>query len=261
MRTPNVTKTSGSVSERLTELDIVCYRWGTLYPAQEVNILRASVARNLTFPYRFHCVTDDPAGLDPQIITHPLPDEGVDGIWRKLGTFRKNFLGLEGRHVVSLDIDIVIVGSLDFLVERPEVDLWIARNWARKFGSAKGSGSVYRLKVGSHVHVWEDFIANPSVAVETYHGRTRLIGEQNWLQHKVGDFTFLPKGKVVSFKRHCGARGRRLFGIDTSRFGVARPPADASVVSFHGDPLPRDVMQSRHGRWRRAPFVAEHWHL
>lgn len=248
-------------SEHLSELDIICYRWGTLYPAEEVNILRASVARHLTIPHRFHCVTDDPTGLDPEIIAHPLPDEGVDGIWRKLGTFRPNFLGLEGRHVVSFDIDIVIVGSLDFLAERPDVNLWIARNWARKRGRAKGSGSVYRLKVGSHVHVWKNFIADPAAAVENHHGRTRLIGEQNWLQNQVGDFTFLPDGKVVSFKRHCGARGRKILGIDTSRYGVARPPADAAVVSFHGDPLPRDVMHSPHGRWRRAPFVAEHWHL
>lgn len=254
-------KTSGRPQARLTELDIVCYRWGTRYPAREVNILRASVARHLTIPHRFHCVTDDPAGLHPGIIAHPLPDEGVDGIWRKLGTFRKDFLGLEGRHVVSLDIDIVIIGNLDFLAEQPDVDLWIARNWARKSGSAQGSGSVYRLKVGSHVHVWEDFIADPAAAVEGFHGRTRSIGEQNWLQHKIGDFTFLPQGKVVSFKRHCGARGRGLLGVDTSRFGVARPPADAAVVSFHGDPLPRDVLQSRHGRWRQAPFVGEHWRL
>ena len=217
-------------SERLNELEIICYRWGTLYPAQEVNILHASVARNLSIPHRFHCVTDDPAGLAPQIIAHPLPDEGFDGIWRKLGTFRRNFLGLEGRHVVSLDIDIVIVGNLDFLADRPDVDLWIARNWARKYGSAKGSGSVYRLKVGSHFHVWENFMANPEAAVEAHHGRTRLIGEQNWLQNQVGDFTFLPEGKVVSFKRHCGARGRKFLGIDTSRIGIAKPPSGAAVV-------------------------------
>ena len=51
--------------------------------------------------------------------------------------------------------------------------------------------------------------ADPAAAVERHHGKTRLIGEQNWLQHKIGAFTFFPEGKVVSFKRHCGARGDR----------------------------------------------------
>lgn len=251
------TRSSGPT---LSRLDVVCYRWGERYPAREVNILAAMVRRHLSVRHEFHCVTDDPAGLDPRIVAHPLPDEGVEGIWRKLGTFRRDFLGLAGGYVVSFDIDVVVVGSLDFLAERPDVDLWVARNWARGPRAAKGSGSVYRLKVGSLAHVWEDFIADPHAAVGAHHGKTRLIGEQNWLQHKLGRFTFLPEGKVVSFKRHCGARGHRVLGVDTARFGVARPPAGASVVSFHGDPLPRDVIDARCGRWRRAPFVGEHWH-
>jgi hypothetical protein len=240
-------------------LHIVSYRWGTRYVAEDVNILAASVARHLTVPHTMHCVTDDPAGLEPGIHAHPLPDEGVDGIWRKLGTFRGNFLGLKGEFVVSFDLDVVVVGSLDFLANRPDVDFWVARNWARGPDSAQASGSVYRLRVGSRAAVWDDFIADPAAAVERHHGKNRLIGEQNWLQHKIGTFTFFPEGKVVSFKRHCGARGHRILGLNTARFGVARPPAGAAVVSFHGDPLPRDVRDGPSGRWRRAPFVAEHW--
>jgi len=242
-------------------LHVLCYRWGTLYPAAEVNILRAMVARHLSVPHRFHCITDDPAGLDPEITVHPLPDEGVEGIWRKLGTFRRDFLGLEGEYVVSFDIDVVILGSLDFLAEHPEHDLMIARNWSRKPGGAQGSGTLYRLRVGSHTPVWDRFIADPEAAIDAHHGKTRMIGEQKWLQHQLGAFTFLPEGKVVSFKRHCGAKGRRILGLNTARFGVAKPPPGTAMVSFHGDPLPRDVMDAPHGRWRRAPFVKEHWKL
>ena len=244
--------------DRVRHLHVVCYRWGSRYPAREVNILRAMVARHLEVPHRFHCITDDPAGLDPRIVAHPLPQEGVDGIWRKLGTFRRDFLGLEGQHVVSFDIDVVIVGGLDFLADRADEDFLVARNWSRT--GAAASGTVYRLKVGSHAFVWDRFIADPHAAVECHHGKTRLIGEQNWLQHTVGRFTFLPDGKVVSYKRHCGARGHQLLGLNTARWGTAVPPAGAAVVSFHGDPLPRDVMDTPHGRWRRAPFVKTHWH-
>lgn len=243
----------------IEHLHVVCYRWGTRYVSRDVNILAASVARHLSVPHTVHCVTDDPAGLREGIVAHPLPDEGIDGIWRKLGTFRRNFLGLEGQYVVSFDLDVVIVGSLDFLAERPEVDFYIGRNWARAATSSRASGSVYRLKVGSHAHVWDTFIADPAAAVDRFHGVTRLIGEQNWLQHTVGTFTFFPDGKLVSFKRHCGARAPSVLGLSTARFGVAVPPPGAAVVSFHGDPLPRDVRDGPSGRWRRAPFVAEHW--
>ncbi|WP_420394481.1 hypothetical protein [Acuticoccus sp.] len=246
---------------RLDRLDVVAYRWGTKYTSHDVNVLAAMVARHLTLQHTMHCVTDDPSGLDGRIVAHELPDEGVEGIWRKLGTFRRDFLGLGGRHVVSFDLDVVIVGSLDFLAEEPQIDLWIGRNWARAATSSRASGAVYRLRVGALAHVWERFIADPAAAIEAHHGKTRLIGEQNWLQHTVGEFDFLPDGKVVSFKKHCHARAPRLAGLSAARFGIARPPAGAAVVSFHGDPMPRDVRDGPCGPWRRAPFVAEHWRL
>lgn len=213
-----------------------------------------------------HCLTDSSEGLNPAIHVHPLPDLGFQGIWRKLGTFQRNFLGLEDELLISFDIDIVIVGSLKFLLERPGEPFIIARNWGRKATGSRGSGSVYRLRVGSHPEIWEDFIAAPELAINAHHGKNRLIGEQKWLDSHFKEFVFLPDNKVVSFKRHCGAKGRLFagsfgdhWGLTTARWGYARPPAEAAIVSFHGDPLPEHVMHHRSGRWREAPFVREHW--
>ena len=246
----------------LNHLHIICYRWGTKYGVEYVNTLHAMVKRNLTIPHTFHCITDDPTRLEPGIVAHELPDTGVEGIWRKLMTFQKNFLGLEGEYVVSLDLDMVIVDNINFLAEQPEKAFIIARNWSKdalKGTGARASGSVYRLKVGSHPEIWEDLIKDFSGAVDRYHGKTREIGEQNWLDAHFKQFDFFPEGKVVSFKRHCNAKGRKLLGINTARFGKAQPPPGAAIVSFHGDPLPPDVMFTTHGRWRHAPFVQKHW--
>jgi hypothetical protein len=255
-------------ANRLSELHVVCYRWGSLYSVDYVNRLYAMVKRNLPAPFTFHCVTDDPDSLAAPIIAHPLPDYGIDGIWRKLMTFQRDFLHLEGKYVVSFDVDVVITGSLDFLLDRPAETFMIARNWGRKAGGARGSGSVYRLKVGAHTEIWEQFIADPGRAIDQFHGKNRLIGEQNWLDAHFPEFAYFPEGKVVSFKRHCQSRGFTLFGavgdrwgLTTACFGKAKPPASASVISFHGEPLPADVVVGRHGRWRHAPFVAEHWRV
>lgn len=251
---------------RLERIHILCYRWGTLYSIDYVTRLYAMVKRNLSVPFTFHCVTDDVTSVPAPIVAHELQDHGIDGIWRKLMTFQRDYLGLEGEYLVSFDIDVVITGSLDFLLERPEETFIIAKNWGRKAGGARASGSVYRLKVGSHAEIWENFIANPGDAVDNFHGKNRLIGEQNWLNAHFKEFTHFPDGKVVSFKRHCKAKGHSLlggwgdrFGLTTACIGKATPPESASVVSFHGDPLPPDVMHGRHGRWRHAPFVAQHW--
>lgn len=250
--------------DKVERLHIICYKWGTLYPAEEVNILRAMVARNLTVPHEFHCITDDASGLDEGIIAHPLPEFGFSGNWRKLHTFSDNFLGLNGEYVVSLDIDLVIIDNIDFLAERPECDFIIARHgWSK---TVRAHGAVYRIKVGSNVRVWEDFIPDPERSITENQYRDRMTGEQNWLERKFEHFDFFPAGKIVSFKHDCGARSWKLFGsrgatlgITTAHFGVARAPEGAAIVSFHGTPLPRDVMHSRHRHNKRAPFVAEHW--
>lgn len=244
-------------------LEIICYKWGTKYPAEDVNILQSMVAKNLSIPHRFHCITDDAAGLNPDVNIHQLPDLGFDGIWRKLWTFSDGFLGLDGSLVVSLDLDVVIVDSLDFIAERPELDFVIARNWSRNLetkGGARGSGSLYRLRVGSMAEIWEQFITDPNAAIEKFHGKNREIGEQNWLENHVKEWNFFPENKVVSFKRHCGARGRKILGVNTAKFGAARVPVGAAMVSFHGDPLPRDLAGGESfGRWRRTPFVKDFW--
>jgi hypothetical protein len=245
-------------------LHVMCYKWGTLYPAEEVNILKAMVKRNLTVPHRFHCVTDDPEGLDPDIEAHPLPDFGFNGNWRKLYTFSPDFLGLEGQYVVSLDIDIVIVGNIDFLAEDPAKDFIIAP--ATWLTAVQGHGAVYRVRVGSRPDVWLDFIADPQKNIGENHGRTLLAGEQHWLNRKFPKMDTFEPGKVVSFKYHCNARAAKILGVlgarlglTTAHFGTATLPAGAAIVSFQTRPLPRDVKDSRYFHWRRAPFVSQHW--
>jgi len=251
----------------IQHLHIVCYKWGTKYSADYVNILYAMVKRHLSVSYTFHCITDDSRQLRSDIVVHELPDVGVDGIWRKLMSFQDNFLDLQDEFIVSFDLDVVIVDSIDFLCECPEKTFVIGRNWSRGSDAARASGTLYRLKVGSHSFIWDKFISNPDAAINNFHGKNRLIGEQNWLNANIEKFEFFPLGKIVSFKRHCQARGHILLGkigerigFSTSRFGKASIPRGASVISFHGDPLQPDVMSGRHGRWRHAPFVKEYWH-
>ncbi len=159
----------------ISHLNLVCYRWGTLYGVEYVNNLRAMVARNLSIPHTFHCMTDDPAGLRDDIVAHRLPDEHYNGNWNKLMTFQENFLGLQCELLVSLDLDIVIVDNIDFLADSPMDNFKICgRNWVRdsvRKGGVRGNSSVYRLRVGSHTHVWERFLDNPERVKANYHGK------------------------------------------------------------------------------------------
>ena len=161
------------MAEKIKNLNIICYKWGDLYSPYYVNILYRMVKRNLSTPHKFHCITDDPEGISDGIFVHKLPDYGIEGIWRKLMTFQPNFLGLQNQFVVSIDIDVVVIGSLDFLAKEPDKDFIVAKNWSRK--GAKASGCLYRLRVGSHCEIWNNFISNPEKAIDKYHGKNRLI--------------------------------------------------------------------------------------
>lgn len=246
-------------------LNIVCYRWGMLYGVEYVNKLRAMVARNLTLPHSFYCVTDDPQGLRDDVIPHLLPDDHFNGNWNKLMTFQSNFLGLEGQLLVSFDLDLVIVDNIDFLAIDPEHDFKICgRTWVP--GGVRGNGSVYRLRVGSLTHVWENLDRDSKQVIDDYHTKTRAGGEQNYLNSVIDNYTHFPDKKIVSFKRHCSAKGHFLFGhlgeklgLTTASFGKAKVPPGAAIIAFHGKPLPPDVRTQRCGRWRHAPFINEYW--
>jgi len=160
-----------------------------------------------------------------------------------------------------MDLDLIIVDNIDFVADRPEQDFVIARNWARV---VRGNSSVFRVKVGSHAHVWENFLRDPGSAIDRFHGKTRLGGDQRWLNHAIKDYAYFAEGKIVSFKKHCGAKSHAVnlpFGITltTAAMGKARVPANAAIILFHGEPLPPDVASQPCGRWKHAPFVGEHW--
>lgn len=255
-------------------LHIVCYKWGTGYSAGEVNILRAMVQRHLTVPHVFHCITDDASGLAEDIKVHDLP-RNLPGNGPKIFSFSDGFLGLGPEdYIVSLDVDLVIVGSLDFLAEQPQEDFIITRHPNRR-GDYVLHGAVYRLRAGSHRHIWDRFIANPYGNASRFPGvNGNSFSEQLWLEDQIDpeDWRFFPDGKIILFRTDCRAKEparhiNRIIGhvglsIPSAGWGKARlPGAGEAIVSFAGQTKPHNVLSRPHNRLRHAPFVAEHWHL
>ena len=60
---------------------VVCVKWGNKYIPQYVNVLYNMVKRHTTVPYEFHCITDDPKGLDPHIDIIKLPQHPWIKTW------------------------------------------------------------------------------------------------------------------------------------------------------------------------------------
>lgn len=246
----------------IEHLHIVCYKWGKLYGSEHVNKLFNMVKRNLPAKHTFHCITDNSNGILSSILVHKLPDLIIKGNWQKLYTFSQDFLGLDNEYILFLDLDIVIIDSLSFVLEAPSKDLLIAKNWSSK--GCRVTSCCYRLRVGSKTNIWNEFIKSPQEAIETHHGKSSLHGDQQWVNHMLPNPDYFEANRVVSFKRHCNAKGKFVSVLgsevwNSARRGIASPPTGASIISFHGKPDPQDVQTSHYERWRRAPFVEEHW--
>jgi len=236
-------------------LAVFCVKSGTKYPADYANRLRRMVARNLTLPHGFHCLTDDPAGLDPEIHAHPLtgPDPGT--CWNKLRIFDRESAPA-GTVILYLDLDVVVTGRLDELVSWREGEDFIGQpDWNRPVFPQFNS-SVMRLMAGAHTEVAESFRESVDAGrlrrgdewdattkgrdkVVYWRGWRRFGGDQEWItaalrpKRSVCSRAF-PSGWIVSYKKH----GRR--GL---------PPA-AKIVVFHGSPKPHEVTDD---------YVLEHW--
>lgn len=228
---------------------VLCMKWGTLYGPEYVNVLYRAVRDNLEGPFRFVCLTDDAEGFDDGIETFPIPDIGLPperyahGAWPKLSVFKDDLYGLTGR-CLFIDLDSVIVGGIDPFFELPDPFIAIAggKQWRR--GSAvtnpKLLSGIFAFDIDRLSHILDSFRADPEAAFHT------CENEQAFIECQIGNWKGWPEGWVISFKRHL----RRGIGADL--FLPPRPPGDARIVAFHGDPRPIDLV-GRKGLWADPP--------
>ena len=236
---------------------VLCIKWGTVYGAHDVNVLRAMVARHLQVPHRFVCLTEYPEGIDATVECRPLPtmrlpaDPDVHGGWRKLGVLSKAYGDLPGP-VLFLDLDVVVTGDLAPFLTHPG-RLCIIKNWTTPFQRI-GNSSVFRFAPGAEADVLAAFEHDPDAAI------AGVDNEQIFLSRHAAELTWWPKDWVRSYKFHCQWPG------PLTRFWPARLPRGARILAFHGKPKPDEAIagswQDKRGRRVHAapaPWPAEHW--
>lgn len=243
----------------LQPVHILCMKWGTLYGAEDVNNLYRGVKRHLSRPFHFTCFTDDSSGLDPDVISMPLPDLGLpdgsaDTRWRKLALFKRDLGGLAGT-ALFLDLDLIIVGDLDPFFELHgdvqiirDDDLFRSKPLRRlrpsrdRFLHMVGNTSVFRFTIGAHPEVLDSYLADPVAAAARYEHEQQMVSD---ILDRQGKLSYWPRGWCVSFKNDCVGRGLRSYLNDPVC------PPDAKIVLFAGSPKMSDVFAGKAGKWYR----------
>ena len=208
-------------------LNVICVRVGQKFKPDYVYKLKNMVSRHLNEEHKFICMTDNPWQVPGiECIQPPMP---ICDSWCKIGLFSPNVQIAKGDRVLYLDLDVVIIGSLDELIKDKlqdvtpvEVidkasgenlnkgiasgnkDLWIAKDWRDPFNS-----SVMYWVNGQQCKIFGKF---KSKHIEELRGDQNLIAQivpeaKTFRQKDILSYKFSgvherdekPKGKIVLF--------------------------------------------------------------
>jgi hypothetical protein len=197
-------------------LHVVCIKAGPKFGPDYPNILFDMVRRNLLEGYggSFTCFTDDAAGLDEGIEVRPLPAD-LPGWWSKLALFKPGLFP-EGDRVIFFDLDTVITGRIDALCDY-DGPFAILRDAFRPDGL---QSAVMAWRAGECSEIWETYQA--AGCPQDIPG-----GDQSWIERTQMGAVRLQDAFPDMFVSY-----KQLAGI----------PVKESVVFFHGEPRPHQVL-------------------
>lgn len=240
------------IPEQSGEYFVLCLKHGKKYSAEYVNRLHRMVNRHTTVDYKFACMTDDPKGLDKDIIVIPTPS-GLPGWWNKPYMYNRD-LPIKGT-ILYMDLDVVIANNIDRLFQFQPGYWCTIRDFTRcmRPGWQQYNSSVVRFQTGQLGHLWDKFIEDPQAIQKQY------FGDQDYLYHesvKQGKQARLfPDEWIMSWKWEIrssrtfasgGTKGnRKLEHIEN-----VRPRPETCICVFHGDPNPENCDD---------PWVKENW--
>lgn len=186
------------------------------------------IDRNCTVLHEFVCATDDATGLDQDIRTAPIDPRLVRlGVaFPKLTVFRPDAAEIFGQRLCLIDLDSVIVGSIDAIVGRPEpFVIWrdvLANSQPTRF---KYNSSLILMDASARSAVWERL--SPTEIKKILHHEHRCGSDQAWISHLLnGEATWTAADGVLSWRFE--VKGKSL-------------PGNAKIVFFHGPEKPWNI--------------------
>jgi hypothetical protein len=244
----------------MSNLKIITFLWGNEYSANNANILKNMVKRNLQIPHEFICITDHEKDLfDKDIRVIPLWENETLDIenFKNLKfkntdkTIQQKFLGyyytiiqrkpncfrrlklfseeakeiIDGEYFLWLDLDCLIVKDFTELIPR-NIDFKI---WKSKIGTWQPyNGSMLFHKIGTRKELWNEFDINTS---PLYAWKSGYQGsDQAWIAHRLGskEEVWTNKDGVLSFRNDV---------IDyeiKANYKMNQLPSNTKIVFFHG---------------------------
>lgn len=192
-----------------TGVNVVCVKWGAKYGPEYVNRLYRMVQKNLSYPFRFYCLTEDRSGINPEVTCVPFDDSDLEIYWNKINIFRE---GLFTGQCLYFDLDTVIQKNIDQLIS-PVItgvytywnNMWTDENfktashrWKTPFNS-----SILSWRAEDYYWIWDKFQEERDWYIVKYGGDDKFLGNELPLKYHY------PVGWIYS----------RLYGITEKSTG------------------------------------------
>lgn len=230
------------------QINVLCVRFGNKYGQEYVIRLRNMVERHLNVPYKFWCLTDDPAPIEG-VTSIIRPNQGYKkGWWHKVHMFESS-MPIPGR-ILYMDLDVVIHNNIDKLATMWTEDFVGIRDFNRKFhpGYKYLNSSVMAWNAGSQNYIFDKFKQNPEYAM-------RMQGDQDWTWAQAKKhMKFWPDKWIQSYKWEIRSRSELGMQHGIRKFKTIRddivPDKECCIAVFHGEPNPAQVQDK---------FVVDNW--
>jgi hypothetical protein len=237
--------------EWLAEIEKVtigaCWDGRDYYPVEYVNKLYRACFRNTTIPFDFVLYVgpeaERPGRIDDIDEAVKIIPVGLPYWWSGMKFWQKNPPGIETETILYLDIDQVIVGSLDDILRFPSEHACMKdypSHACPRGNEGDINPSVTLIRNNAGIRVWEEYVKAGMPVWDPLNGRRGPLpmatqGIINDPRHKIKK-DLLPENWVCSYK------------MEVRGYGL---PEDCRIVSFHGRPKPHACMHEE--------FVKEHW--
>lgn len=232
-------------------IDCACVIHGDGYSWDYVDRLYSMLTRHISPDVRLHVYTEADRSVPAPYIKHILEDWGISGPkkswWYKVQLFNpEHHCG----PLLYFDLDIVVVGNLDWLWQLPLRYFWSLRDFKHlwKPTAYNVNSSIMWWNTADYNYVWEEF-----KALELKKIMLKYHGDQDYIVESIpaDERRFFDLERVKSWRWQCLDGGynfiqRRYLAPNTGTMITDR----VSVLVFHGNPKPDKVSD---------PVIVQHW--
>lgn len=230
-------------------LSICVFKWGDKYSTEHVRRMHNMLARNLTIPWQFVVITDDPEGdraahhrIDVKFVRlwDEMRDTKYCGV--RIRAFGADMMHRIGPRFAWVDLDVVITRNVDHLFSRSEDFVALATpNPPMPY-----NGSLVMMDAGARAQVLAKWTPDAYAETRAYWDRLGVRAgaesDEGWMGRVLGDkeATFTQSDGIYYLKRL--APKYKL-------------PIDACMVVMNG----RKADPSFHEWQKTSPWIKEHW--